>query len=88
MSTNKRSPHFVNPYAEQNARIPGYRPTPDHVPNIALPGLPSAEGKIYIPLDMIPRRPYKDDEDGWTKVVSKNNRRRHRRNGGWIGSTD
>jgi hypothetical protein len=84
-STNKRSPGYVNPYAEQNARIPGYRFTTEEVKNVPLPGIPSSEGKFYIPLDMIPRRSYRDDDDGWTKVINKRSRR-YRRNGGWVGS--
>jgi hypothetical protein len=84
-TNNQRSPHYVNPYAEQNARVVGYRFREDTVHNRPLPGIPSAEGKFYIPLDMIPRRPYRDDDDGWTKVVNKRSRR-YRRNGGWVGS--
>lgn len=75
----------TNPYDEQNARVVGHRFITENVANTSLPGIPSAAGKFYIPLDMIPHRSYKDDNDGWTKVVNK---KKGRRNGGWIGRTD
>ena len=83
---NQRSPFYVNPYAEQNNKIPGHRFITDRVPNVGLPGIPSTEGKVYVPLDMIRTRgPYASDDDGWIKVVNKR-ARRYRRNGGWVGS--
>ena len=77
----------INPYAEQNNRIPGHTFIAEHLTTVALPGIPSSEGKWYAPLDIImavPKRPYKDDADGWTKVARK--RRRYNRNSGWVGS--
>lgn len=90
--SNKRPVGWVNPYAEQNAKIPGYLPTSygEEVPNTPLPGIIKPKSEWYAPLDVlmsISRRAYRDENDGWTKVVSKRQRRRHRRNGGWVGSS-
>jgi len=84
---SSRNPHYVNPYAAQNSRVVGARFLEEVAPNRPLPGIPPADGKVYIPLDMIRTRgPYRDDDDGWTKVVNKR-ARRYRRNGGWVGSS-
>lgn len=85
MSASKNSPHYINPYAEQNARVVGAAGMAEVAYNRPLPGLPSAEGKFYIPLDLAPRSTHRGNGNGWTKVVYKRNRR-YRRNGGWVGS--
>ena len=84
------SRHFViNPYAEQNNCIPGHQFITEHLTTVGLPGIPPYTTKGCIPFDLIRRRaPYKDDDDGWTEVIDKRNRRRERisrGNGGWIG---
>jgi hypothetical protein len=81
------SRHFViNPYAEQNNRIPGHQFITEHLTTVGLPGIPPYTTKGCIPFDLIRRRaPYKDDDDGWTEVIAKRNRRRECGNGGWIG---
>lgn len=79
MSKNLPSTRVNNPYDEQNARIPGHMFLEDYAPNRALPGVPSAEGKFYVPLDVFRRRSYNSDKDGWIKVVKKHQRRYRRR---------
>jgi hypothetical protein len=91
MSRNivKRPVGWINPYAEQNAKIPGYFHAEGPVLNTPLPGIRKPASEWYAPLDVllaISRRPYTNENDGWTKVVSKRQRRRNRRNGGWVSS--
>ena len=76
MSRNILRRNFVNPYAEQNALVPGAQFLEEVAPNRSLPGLPSSAGKMYLPVDVWRRRHYASDEDGWITVRRRYNKRR------------
>ena len=80
-------PQNKNPYAEQNAKVVGGPFLEDVAANRPLPGITKPACEWHAPLDVllsISRRAYKDENDGWTKIVRKGKRKIH--SGGWAGS--
>ncbi len=48
-----------------------YDRTPVHLPGLEATQGPNARPPVYVPLNHIEMPPYKDDDDGWTKVTYK-----------------